>query len=166
MALFIFLALLGVPVLEIAVFIEIGGWIGLWPTLGLIVATAMAGTALLRQQGLSTLARARETVERGKMPVREVADGVCLLVAGALLLTPGFVTDAAGGLLLVPPVRHAMLRWALARIVASGRFTVQASVRRGGGDAGDVGDIIDGTYEVVRDDDDAPPPPRELGRRR
>ncbi len=163
MALFIFLALLGVPVIEIAVFIEIGGWIGLWPTLGLIVATAMAGTALLRQQGLSTLARARETVERGKMPVREVADGVCLLVAGALLLTPGFVTDAAGVLLLVPPVRHALLRWALARIVASGRFTVRASVRRGDGD---VGDIIDGTYDVVRDDDDAPPPPRGLGRRR
>ena len=89
MALLIFLALIGVPVIEIAVFIEIGGRIGLWSTVGLIVLTALIGTALLRHQGLSTLARARASLNQGKLPMRELLDGVCLLIAGVLLLTGG-----------------------------------------------------------------------------
>ena len=83
MGLAIFLALVGVPLIEIAVFIEIGGRIGLGSTLVLIVATALVGAALLRQQGLATLSRARATLDRGELPVQELLDGVCLLVAGA-----------------------------------------------------------------------------------
>ena len=156
MALVIFLALIGMPVIEIAVFIEVGGRIGLWPTLGLIVLTAAVGTALLHHQGLATLSSARATVERGGMPVREVLDGVCLLVAGALLLTPGFVTDAAGALLLVPGVRRALQRWALDRLVASGRASMD-----GGRRPPHSGEVIDGEYTVERDDDDSIPPPRQ-----
>ena len=89
----IFLALIGIPLLEIAVFIEVGGRIGLFSTLGLIFATAAIGTALLRFQGLSVLADARGAVERGELPVQALLDGVCLIIAGALLLTPGLVTD-------------------------------------------------------------------------
>ena len=99
-----------VPLIEIAVFIQVGGWIGLWPTLALIVLTAVLGTWQLRAQGIATLARARSQMERGVMPARELFDGLCLLVAGALLLTPGFVTDAVGGLLFVPPLRDFLRR--------------------------------------------------------
>ena len=127
MALLIFLALIGVPVIEIAVFIEIGGRIGLWPTIGLIVLTALVGTALLRHQGLSTLARARASLDQGKLPMRELLDGVCLLIAGVLLLTPGFVTDAVGALLLVPPLRWPLQVWAVRWMMAHGSVTVSAN---------------------------------------
>ena len=127
MALVIFLALIAVPVVEIAVFIEVGGRIGLWSTVGLIVLTALIGTALLRHQGLSTLARAKASLDQGKLPMRELLDGVCLLIAGALLLTPGFVTDAAGTLLLVPFLRWPLQVWAVRWMMAHGNVTVSAS---------------------------------------
>ncbi len=161
MALLIFLALLGVPLIEIAVFIEVGGWIGLWWTLTLIVATALAGTAMLRHQGLATLGRAQQTVERGQIPVQEVLDGVCLLVAGALLLTPGFVTDVAGGLLLVPALRRMLQLWALARLAASGRINVRTSAFGGGWRNQDDGDVIEGEFTNLDQDDD--PPSHKLG---
>ncbi len=158
MTFIIFLALLGAPLLEIGVFIEVGGLIGLWSTLVLIVGTAIAGTALLRYQGLSTLARARETVARGGMPVREVADGVCLLIAGALLLTPGFVTDAVGGLLLIPLVRLMVQRWVLRRLIASGRVPA----RDHGPDAGwpmRAGQVIEAEYTEFDEDGEGPQRP-------
>ena len=161
MALLIFLALLGVPLIEIAVFIQVGGWIGLWWTLTLIVATALAGTAMLRHQGLATLGRAQQTVERGQIPVQEVLDGVCLLVAGVLLLTPGFVTDVAGGLLLVPALRRRLQLWALARLAASGRINVGSSAFADGWRHQDGGDVIEGEVTNVDEDDD--PPRRDLG---
>ena len=105
MGLAVLLALVGVPLIEIALFIEIGGLLGLWPTLATIVATAVIGGAMLRSQGFGTLLRARAMLARGEVPLREVFDGVCLIVAAALLLTPGFLTDAVGFLLLVPGVR-------------------------------------------------------------
>ena len=146
----IFLTLIGVPLIEIAVFIEIGGRIGLWPTLALIFATAAIGTALLRYQGLSVLADARGAVERGELPVRALLDGVCLLIAGALLLTPGFVTDLAGALLLIPPFRHFLQAGALRWIAANGRFTATMATTRGGGP------IVEG--EFMEEDDDQPTP--------
>ncbi len=115
----IFLALVITPLVEIAVFIEIGGFIGLWPTLAVVIATAVAGTWLLRSQGWGVMNRARATLAGGEFPAREVFDGACILVAGALLLTPGFVTDAAGLLLFVPAVRaylgQVMLRYLMSR---------------------------------------------------
>lgn len=156
----IFLALLGVPLLEIGVFVEVGGLIGLWSTLVLIVGTAIAGAALLRHQGLSTLARARETVARGGMPVQEIADGVCLLIAGALLLTPGFVTDAVGGLLLIPFVRLLVQRWALRRLIASGRIPA----RDHGPDARwpmRAGHVIEAEYTEFDEDGEGPRRPHE-----
>ncbi|MDP6708660.1 MAG: FxsA family protein [Alphaproteobacteria bacterium] len=135
--LFLFLA---VPLVEIAVFIEVGGWLGLWPTLAVIVATAVAGTALLRWQGLSTLARAQAALDRGQLPVAEVFDGACLLVAGALLLTPGFVTDAVGGLLFLPPFR-ALLRGLIAHRLTAG---LRAPRPEQGPDG-----VIDGEWEEV-----------------
>jgi UPF0716 protein FxsA len=99
-----------VPLAEIAVLIEVGSWLGLGPTLALIVLTAVAGAWMLRRQGLAVLRRAQQQMQDGAAPVGEVFEGFCLVIAGALLLTPGFLTDAAGALLLLPPVRAWLYR--------------------------------------------------------
>ncbi len=97
------------PLVEIALFIQVGGLIGTLPTVLLVVATAAAGIALLRHQGLATLRRAQDTLGRGEVPALSLLEGAALLVAGALLLTPGFLTDALGFLLLIPPLRRRLL---------------------------------------------------------
>lgn len=112
MALWFLLAFIGVPLIEIALFIQVGGFIGLWPTIAIVIATAMAGTALIRRQGLNTLQRAQQEMDAQRLPVRELFDGVCLLFAGAMLLTPGFLTDAVGFVLLVPPLRRLLGNYA------------------------------------------------------
>jgi UPF0716 protein FxsA len=117
MAGLILLAFILVPIAEIAVFIEAGNLIGLGWTLAVVIATAAAGTFLLRRQGLRVLAQTQARLNRGELPVGEMFAGLCLLVAGALLLTPGFLTDAAGLLLFVPPVRNAIGYFVLRRLV-------------------------------------------------
>jgi len=148
MGILLLAAFIGVPIVEIAIFIEVGGVLGLWPTLGLVVLTAILGTWQLRAQGLATLMRAREQVERGALPTRELFDGACLLVAGALLLTPGFVTDGAGFLLFFPPVRDILLGF-LARHIQTRMqtrvFVDGEEVSTGGPD----GPVIDGEYRDV-----------------
>ena len=106
MAIWILIAFIGVPLIEIALFIQVGGFIGLWPTIAIVIVTAVTGTALIRRQGINTLQRAQQEMEEQRLPLRELFDGVCLLFAGALLLTPGFLTDAVGFALLVPPLRR------------------------------------------------------------
>lgn len=152
----LFALFVGVPLLEIAVFVAVGGEIGLWPTLGAVVATALAGSVLLRVQGLSTLYRAREHLGRGELPVRELFDGVCLVFAGALLLTPGFVTDGAGLLLFLPPFRAAIRR-GLASLVAArgGVHTFHGPGPDGAPPGG--GTTIDGDFTVVDEEEDDPP---------
>lgn len=97
--------LLIVPVVEIALFIVIGGQIGVLWTLAMILITAIIGSILLRVQGFQILASIRDKIDAGQMPAKELASGAMLLVAGILLLTPGFFTDTIGFLLFVPPVR-------------------------------------------------------------
>ncbi len=103
-----FIIFLVIPFIEIAVFIAVGEHIGLFTTLLLAFLTAIIGGAIIRYQGLGTFSSLRMTMERGEMPVKELFEGFCLVAAGALLITPGFVTDTAGFLLLVPQVREAL----------------------------------------------------------
>lgn len=126
--------LLAVPIMEIAAFIVIGGQIGVLPTLGLIVVTAIIGSILLRVQGLGLLARIQEETRAGRVPGRELIHGVMILVAGVLLLTPGFVTDTLGFLLFVPAIRDAGWRLLRERIVVVAQSAGPG--RRHGGDAG------------------------------
>jgi UPF0716 protein FxsA len=155
MGLILLLAMIGVPILEIAVFIEAGERIGLWPTLGAVIVTAVVGTALLRLQGLSTIARARESLEAGQLPIAEVFDGLCLLIGGALLLTPGFVTDAVGFLLLIPPVRLVLRRWGRNYLMEGGRVRTWSNVSPPGTEpaSGRPSTVIDGEFEEVIDED-------------
>ena len=153
MAFGILITLIGVPLLEIAIFIRLGEAIGLWWTLGIIVLTAVVGTALLRWQGLDTLRRARAAFGRGQLPMAEVLDGLFLLIAGVLLLTPGFFTDVVGFSLFIPPIRALLRALLLARIV-------QAGTRRAGARSASDGSTIDGTYDVVEPETDEPEPHR------
>ena len=94
-----------VPLAEIYVLIEVGSQVGAIATVALVVLTAVVGAALMRAQGLATLLRARDAMAKGEVPALELLEGAFILIAGALLLTPGFITDAAGFACLVPSVR-------------------------------------------------------------
>jgi UPF0716 protein FxsA len=141
-------ALIGIPLAEIAVFIAVGARIGVGWTLALILLTAIIGVAMLRRQGFGVLRRAQQQLDQGTAPVREVFEGLCLLLAGALLLTPGFITDAVGALLLVPPVRHLLYRQVRQHLEV--RVAAQrADGRRPGGA---VPPTIDAEFEEVSPD--------------
>ncbi len=120
----LFLTFLLVPLLEIYLLIEIGSLIGAaWTVVG-VVGTAALGAALVRRQGLAALARFRSATEAGELPALTIMEGLALLVAGALLLTPGFFTDAVGFVLLTPPLRQVLIRrWLAGRAVVSGHST-------------------------------------------
>jgi UPF0716 protein FxsA len=99
------IAFIGVPLIEIALFIQVGGAIGLWPTLGIVVLTALLGTYLVRQQGLMAISQLRAQMQNLQDPTEALVHGAMILFSGALLLTPGFFTDAFGFALLIPAIR-------------------------------------------------------------
>lgn len=102
----LFLVFLSVPILEIYLLLKIGGLIGVIPTIFMVVGTATLGAWMLRIQGFSTWQRLQSSLARGEMPAVEMVEGPLLLVGGALLLTPGFFTDAVGFLCLFPQSRR------------------------------------------------------------
>jgi UPF0716 protein FxsA len=119
----LFVALfIAVPILELYVIIQVGGWIGIWPTLALLLADALLGSLLLRHQGRGAWQRFNAALAERRFPGREVADGVMIVIGGTLLLTPGFITDIVGLLLLIPPTRAIARR--LLRAFVARRFIV------------------------------------------
>lgn len=158
--LILLVALVSIPLVELYVLIAIGREIGAGTTIALVILTAFLGAWLLRAQGLATLARVRTSLDAGRLPALEMIEGLILLVTGAMLLTPGFMTDAVGFLCLVP-----VLRTQLARALV-GQFEVHAVRRSAGrGDSSAGGPtIIDGDYVV--EDDPARDPPRRIDGRR
>ncbi len=152
----LFLAFVAVPILEISLFIQVGGAIGLWPTLAIVILTALAGTTLMRRQGLMTLNRLQSTLTDGGNPADPMVQGAMILVAGVLLLTPGFFTDTVGFLLLVPPVRRVIIKWAATRLVSGGiSFGSQGTAT--GQQPGSGDQTIDGEYSILDDVPETPP---------
>jgi len=129
-----------VPLAEIYILVQVGGVIGAVPTIAMVVLTAVIGAALIRHQGLSTLKRVQNSLEQGELPAEALLEAALLLVAGALLLTPGFVTDAVGFACLVPGLRRLLIR----------RFLFQRLRRTGAAD-GPGPRVIEGEYR--REDD-------------
>jgi UPF0716 protein FxsA len=123
---YLFALFIVVPVIEMWILIRVGSLIGAWPTISLVLLTALAGVTLLRREGFKTLARGTAKMNRGEMPAQEMLEGLVLAVSGTLLLTPGFATDFLGFLGLIPWTR----RWAIRKLLASGRF-VQAGFPQG-----------------------------------
>lgn len=114
---FLFLIFLAVPLLEIAAFVVVGGRIGVLATLGMVLFTAVVGSVLLRVQGFGMLRRIQAETDAGRVPGRELVHGAMILLAGFLLLLPGFVTDAVGFLLFVPAFRDWMWRVLARRVL-------------------------------------------------
>ena len=114
--LFVSIFILLLPLIEIAGFIVVGRQIGVLPTIGLVMAAVLAGVVLLRFQGLGAIARIRRASETGAIPGRELADGAMIMLAGILLVVPGFVTDIMGLLLFIGPVRTLVWRYLGSRI--------------------------------------------------
>lgn len=142
-----------IPILEMWLLISVGQWLGVLPTIGLVLLTAVIGVNLLRAQGLATLTRAQERLASGAVPAQELVEGMALAVGGALLLTPGFATDAFGFACLIPQSRK-WLASILVRYVTVGSIRTPGSSTHGpGGHSEDTGPVvIDGEYEPVDED--------------
>lgn len=138
----ILLLFLVVPLAEIYVLLQVGHLIGALPTIGLIIVSAMLGSALLRHQGMATLARIRESMDQGRLPAVELVEGAVLLVAGVLLLTPGFITSSIGLACMIPVVRSRLARWIIKRQINKQRPPSSG----GSGPHGGGGDTIEGDY--------------------
>lgn len=116
---YLFLAFLLVPLIEIGLFIQVGGLIGLWPTLGIVILTAVIGTSLVRSQGRLAMGELRRSFSDLDDPTEPLAHGAMILVSGVLLLTPGFFTDAVGFALLMPPIRKAVYAYVRSRVTVT-----------------------------------------------
>lgn len=152
----LFVVFLAVPIVEIYVIIQVGELIGGWPTVALLLAESLLGAWIVRREGRRAWRTLKETFARGVLPDRQLADAGLVLAGGVLLLTPGFVTDAAGFLFVLPftrPLMRRLLAACLARRVAAGRRRVTRRHAEGGGAPPDTGPrVVRG--EVVREDED------------
>ena len=158
MPIVLLLMFIGVPLLEIVLFIEVGDLIGLWPTIFIVLVTAVCGTILIRIQGLTILRRFQRSLAQRELPVQEVFNGLCLLLASILLLTPGFFTDSIGFLLLIPAGRRLIgnsLSWWVARYANirfhtnTGLHATSANSKNEPPDQVKPGPVIDGDYEEI-----------------
>ncbi len=149
----LFFLFIGVPVIEIALFIQVGGLIGLFPTLAIVILTAIAGTMMVRSQGAQALANLQRSFNELNDPTEPLAHGAMILFSGALLLTPGFFTDALGFALLFPAVRRFVMSQIRKRIEVSSVVAGQTqwSEARPAND-----NVIDGEYEVEENTDNPP----------
>lgn len=167
-----------VPIVEIALFIQVGGFLGLWPTMGLVLVTAVVGASLVRSQGIATLMSVQNRLQQGELPAQQIVEGVMLAVAGVLLLTPGFMTDAMGMMILLPAPRAMLAKQLMQRVKVQGMAS-GAGFGQGPGfgpqgpfnphdsdpfnprsrDDASNGDVFDGEYErkdKKSNDDDSP----------
>ncbi|MEM1005351.1 MAG: FxsA family protein [Pseudomonadota bacterium] len=145
---YLFLAFLLVPIIEIALFIQVGGLIGLWPTLAIVVLTAVLGTVLVRTQGRMALANLQRSFADLDDPTEPLAHGAMILLSGALLLTPGFFTDAVGFALLIPAVRIGVFRYLKSKVTLT-QFNMGAGVRTRNAPF-DQDNVIDGEYTEIQ----------------
>lgn len=149
MGLWLFLIFVALPIVEIALFVVIGGEIGVLWTVTLVILAAVVGFGVIRAQGVNALQRLQQSVDSGVDPVGPIADGALKVVAGLLLILPGFLTDALGLVLLVPPVRRALIGHGAGRVTA--RATRYARPRR-------QAETIEVDYEIIGEDPARRPP--------
>lgn len=153
-----FLLFLAVPLIEIALFVQVGGLIGLWWTLAIVIFTAILGTTMIRTQGAMAMNNIRRSFNDLRDPTEPLAHGAMILIAGVLLLTPGFFTDAVGFALLLPPVRQAVFSYAKSRVQVNTINVGGAQQARPSNDS----TIIDGEFTEL-DPSDTPKRPGDSG---
>ena len=157
----LFALILGLPLIEISLFVTVGAWLGLWLTLAIVVGTAVFGIWLIRSQGERAQRDLKVALQARSNPAQALALDVLTVVAGALLVLPGFFTDVCGILLLLPPVRHAVMRLAQRRAkaaVATHLYTAAKAAASGKAQARPKpGEVIDTTWEELPGDGSKPP---------
>jgi UPF0716 protein FxsA len=149
------LLFIAVPIAELAVIIQVGQAIGIWWTIGLLVADSLIGSWLMRHQGRASWRRFNEAVYGGRIPTREVLDGALVIFGGALLLTPGFITDILGLILLLPPSR-AVVRGIVSRRIAHRMVASATRARTTPGDFDVEGTAVDVDAERIEPRREAP----------
>ena len=152
------IAFIAVPLIEIALFIQVGGAIGLWPTLAIVVVTAILGTWLVRSQGAAALGSLRSSFSDMRDPTEPLVHGAMILFSGALLLTPGFFTDALGFALLVPGIRQAIYLNIKSRVNIQSFGTPGSDPNMQGQTARQPrhdgqGDVIEGEYTEISEEE-------------
>jgi UPF0716 protein FxsA len=143
MSTILFVIFISIPIIEIALFIEVGDRIGLFATIGIVILTAIIGTTLIRHQGLATIRKAQVSLKENMIPLSEAFDGLCIIIAGALLLTPGFFTDILGLSLFIPSLRSIIKRYIIMFFARSKKFNFQET----------DGSVIDGEFENITDNE-------------
>jgi UPF0716 protein FxsA len=156
------IAFIAVPMIEIALFIQVGGLIGVWWTLLIVLATAVTGSYLVRSQGSRELANLQRSFSELDDPTEPLANGAMILFAGALLLTPGFFTDVVGLSLLIPAVRRAAFLWAKTKVKVHSFTMGQKHEPPRSQSTGDR--VIDGDFEDVTPQKNRPDTPSEWTR--
>jgi len=146
---FLFIA---VPVAEISVLIRVGGAIGPLNTIIFVIFTAVLGAYLVRQQGFATLAKLQQETNAGRVPAMQIAEGVALLFAGAVLMTPGFITDALGFAILIPPIRQTFIAWAAKNFFKGAATTTYTASTSATNPHVPQGDVIEGEYTTDSDE--------------
>ena len=143
------LGLLALPLLEIALLIRAGQKLGLWPVMAIIVGTGILGIAVLVRQRFAVVSGVMNAVNEGKPPLAPVLNGAFLVLAGGLLFSPGLICDAAGLLLLIPPIRRLVARWTVARLLQDAEIHVATAHGDGRLTPGERegGPIIEGEFE-------------------
>ena len=136
---------IGVPLIEIYLFIQLGGLIGALPTVILVIVTALLGVSLLRAQGFSTMAKFQQEVSTGQLPATTMLEGVALIFGGALLLTPGFLTDTIGFLCLIPFTRRTIIAWLIKNMTVTSNGAFYQSHRQQSSNPHDP-DVIEGEF--------------------
>ncbi|MGO2509440.1 MAG: FxsA family protein [Vibrio hibernica] len=150
-----------VPIIEITLFIQVGGMIGLWPTIAIVLTTAIVGASLVRSQGIQTIMSVQSRLQQGELPAQQIVEGIMLAVAGVLLLTPGFMTDFLGMMILLPGPRAIFAKQLMKRI----KINTANQPFGGGFQSGNAqdpfrhsehdqqGDVFEGEYEKQTDED-------------
>ncbi|MCW8330667.1 membrane protein FxsA [Photobacterium sp. SDRW27] len=168
-----------VPIVEIALFVQVGGFLGMWPTIALVLVTAIVGASLVRSQGIATLMSVQSRLQKGELPAQQIVEGVMLAVSGVLLLTPGFMTDALGMLVLLPAPRAMLAKQLMSRVKVQGMASGSGFSAGFGGGQGfngqspfehhdsdsfsqrpSNGDVFDGEFERKDEDKDNDNNPR------
>jgi UPF0716 protein FxsA len=135
---FLLIVFIVVPIAELAVIIQVGEQIGVWLTIAILVADSILGAMLMRSQGRAAWRRFNETLQSGRPPAREALDGVLVIFGGAFLLTPGFLTDIVGAVLLIPPTRAIVRRILVRRFADRMIVTARSRASTPRGRPGDV----------------------------
>jgi UPF0716 protein FxsA len=157
------------PLIELAVLIKTGQLIGFWATMGIVVGTGLLGAHVLVRQSWTTVRRMQEAVARGQAPVAPVVDGTFLVIAGALLITPGLISDTVAIMLLIPPVRHLVARWLVRLAVRRAEVRLRVFDAEARGPRGSArsprgeGPIIEGEFERMGEDRKEIGPHRPIG---